>query len=163
AALMLQYQFLRLPAGDVAESLIFLGRLGLLIPGRPAPVLREGVLTEGYTTTEPIAFLREFRHHLGRMNRVLSPLGRTRVSPRALRDFLVTTHEECKLALARYLFSPREVAERIFAQVRQSAGEAVSFHVADTRDEARRQVALLPDFEASIVRALCECQASFWA
>jgi hypothetical protein len=163
AAFMLQQQFLLLPAGEVEESLPLLGHLGLLVPGQAPPRLRQDVLQEGYMTAEPAAFLREFRRHLGRMNRVLRPLGRARVSCRACEDFLLASREDCKVALARYLFSPDEVAERIFSQVRRSAGEAAPFHSRPARKEACQMVAALSRFESGLVRALRKGQDTFWA
>jgi hypothetical protein len=163
ASLILQQQFLRLPAGEVDESLRFLRLLGLMSAGRPTPRIVAGVLKDGYTTTEPAAFLNEFRRHLGRLGRVFAPLGHVRVSPRALLDFLAVSRQDCKLALGRYLFHPDEVAERVFAQVRRSSGEPIPFNYTLTDGEACRKLTLLPGYEAGLVRALREASETFWA
>ena len=162
AVLMLQHQFLCLPGESCDESLAFLGRLGILIDEKPATRLRESILKEGYTTTEPVEFLREFRSHLRRLDRVLAPLRRKRISPSHLRDFLATSRQECKLALARYLFRAEEVTERIFAQLRISAGEPVDLASFPTA-EAKSRLANLPEFEATILQLLGRGSNAFWA
>jgi hypothetical protein len=155
---MLQQQFLRLPAAQAAEAPAFLERLGLLRHGR----LTEEVLKEGYSTTEPSAFLPEFRRHLRRLNPVLALMGRDHVSPSDLWDFLGTASHECRLALLRYLVSPEEVAARVLTRVRTSGGESVRIRYPHVSSEARRRLERLPGFEAVIVRALQETGAAFW-
>jgi hypothetical protein len=162
AALILQQQFLRLPAGETRESLSFLRLLGLLGPGQRSRRIKQDLLKEGYTTTEPAAFLREFRRHLSRLGRVLAPAETRRVLPCALRDFIAASRQECRLSLARYLFRPDEVAERVLAQVRRSAGEPAAFTFPDTDDEARRKIALLPGFEAGLLLALSGRNETLW-
>ncbi len=121
------------------------------------------VLKEGYTTTKPVAFLRQFRRQLRRLDRVLSPLGRGRVTPRALQDFIaISRGESCKLSLARYLFHPDDVAERIRAQVRRSSGESTDFTYIYADEESRRKLSHLPNFEAGLLRALTRDSESFW-
>ena len=121
------------------------------------------VLKEGYTTTKPVAFLRQFRHQLRRLDRVLSPLGRGRVTPRALQDFIaIARAESCKLSLARYLFHPDDVAERIRAQVRRSSGESTDFTYIYADEESRRKLSHLANFEAGLLRALTRDSESFW-
>ena len=116
AALMLQQQFLRLPAKDLHESWAFLRSLGLLSCESAEGLVSGDVLKDGYTTTRPVAFLEQFRRQLRRFRRVVSPIGRDPVTARAMHDFIaISRRENCKLSLGRYLFHPDEVAERIRA------------------------------------------------
>ena len=86
ATLMLQEHLLSLPAGNLAEFRVVLGRLGLAVardgrmPGR--------VLKEGYSRRDLPGFVREFRRRLARpggdpVSRQLAyhPGGRPRVLP----------------------------------------------------------------------------------
>jgi hypothetical protein len=162
AALMLQQQFLCLPDDRVDLSLAFLGKLGLLSTEQPAIRLRESVLKEGYTTTVPDGFLREFRRRLRRLNRVVAPIRRTRITPRLFRDFLAISRHECNLALARYLFGADEVAQRIFAQVRIASGEPVYPERPVASAEAKMRLGNLPDFERAIMRSIGAKFNTYW-
>ncbi len=163
AALLLEQQFLRLPPGEIGESLAFLDLIGLLNHERAEPEVIRDVLNEGYTTTRPIAFLRQLRRRLRRLNRVLAPLRVDPVTPRALEDLIaVARRESCKLSLARYLFEPDEVAEQIRSQVRPSPGESAPFTYIYATEECRRKLSLLPSFEAGLLRALGRESETFW-
>ncbi len=163
AAMMLHQQFLHLSADDVDESLRFLGWMGLLGIGESADRIRDGVLKEGYTSTEPMAFLVEFRRHMERLGRVLSPIGLRRVTSRAIRDFVATSRDECcKISLARYLFRPDEVAGEILSRVRRSTGESAPFNYAYAFEESYRKLSSLPYFEAGLLEALCDRGETFW-
>jgi hypothetical protein len=162
AALLLQGQLLRIPPRDLAELELWLSRLELKAAG--VDRVRESVLAEGYTTTEPRGFVRELRRRLSRARRVLDRLQESRTTPGALRDFLAYARQECKLDLARYLFHPEEVAERILSQVRTSRGmpspfPEQPFHI---REEAQRAFSALPDYEARILRRLGQGHRIFW-
>jgi hypothetical protein len=162
AALMLQHQFLCLPTSRLDESLRFLELLGLLDRRGATPRLKDLVLEEGYTTTEPRRFLVEFRRHLGRVGRVLARLKSRSVSRRDVRDFIAASRQECCLSLARYLFQPDAVAERIWGQVRRSAGESVSSVPSCVAAEAQRQLARLPRLERGLVRSLMATRETYW-
>lgn len=96
----------------------FLGELGLLVKAR----VRESVLREGYTTTEPGPFAMELRTRLGRLDRIHCRIDGWGTRPEALRDFIHVAGLDCKLTLASYLFQPEETALRIIEQVRTSPG-----------------------------------------
>jgi hypothetical protein len=163
AALSLQHQFLCLPTHRFDESVLFLDRLGLLSDKKSSVRLKESVLKEGYTTTQPDRFLREFRRHLRRLDRVLAPMRRRRLSPSRFRDFLAVSRAECKLSLARYLFRDDEVAQRIYSQVRVANGEPMDHNRLCPSAEAARRLALLPDFEGAIMRSLSAGFKTYWA
>ena len=164
AALMLQRQMLRLAAKDLAKLDGLLARLGLKEPGVDRP-LREGVLAEGYTRRDLPGFARELRQRLARARRVFDGVQGPRTSPAALRSFLAFARRECKLALARYLFTPEEVVGRILTQVRLSSGMPNPYpgsrpHV---EAEAQRRLDRLPAYEAAILRLLAGSFCIYWA
>jgi hypothetical protein len=162
ASLMLQAQLLTLAHWPTDEALHVLGRLGLLDPSRPSDRLSRSVLKEGYTTTEPSGFLREFRRRLKRLSRVVDPMIGATVSARALRDFIAASRQDCHLPVSRYLFTPEEVAERVRASVRCSSGEPVAPKYSWIVEEARRVLDALPDFEAGVLRSLVHGSETFW-
>jgi hypothetical protein len=165
AALMLQSQVLRLSPRAQAEFGRLCERLGLREPG--AERIRDSVLTEGFTTTEPRAFARQLRVRLARGESVLAPLWSGKATPTtstALRDFLAYARRECRLDLARYLFTPAEVVERILTQLTSSRGAPHPFPQkhAYIREEARRAFAGLPAYEAEILQRLGAGHRIFW-
>src|SRR5262249_60401171 len=129
-----------------SRFLVLLGRLGLLAPGGKA--VAERVLAEGYSAkaTEVSRFARQLRRRLARSGPVLRPLRARSVPARAWRDFLHLARQECKLALARYLFSPEEVVERIQDQIRRSSGAERDFAYGRpyVGEETDRALARLP-------------------
>ena len=158
---MLQQQVLRLPEsrfGDLAELLV---RLGLL---DASGAVRASVLAEGFSTTEPRAFASELRCRLARAEPAFRGLRGRDTSREAWRRFLALARSERKLALARYLFTPREVAERMLGRLRSSRGLEHPF--TSGRDyveqETDRALALLPPYEAQIVDLLCRGSAVRW-
>jgi hypothetical protein len=172
AALMLHRQALLIPPADLAEHDALFVLLGLAAgPARP---LAPRLLTEGFTTTEPRRFVREFRAWLARGRwwfRDLRGLPGRRGLPgvpplpaAALRAFAANSRDECRLPLARYLFSAQEVVERIAGEVRTSRGVATPLALAGGRAAAQAERALsrLPAYEAAIARALCEAALVYW-
>lgn len=131
AALLLQGQMLRIPARNLAEVRLLLEAAG--------------------ADAEP----REVRRRLSGASGVLDGLQRKRTAG-ALRDVLLYARKECKLVLARYLFGPEEVAERILAQVRTSRGVPSPFAETPShiREEAQRALSALPEYEARILDRL---------
>ena len=163
AVLMLENQLLKLAPDDAGEWNLLLTRLGLKTSNGPA--VRASVLKEGYTTTEPRGFVAELRRRLARLERVHERACAPAVSRDALLDFASLSRRECKLSLARYLFTPEEVVGRILALVRTSKGVADidPFMPAYVADEAAHALAVwLPDYEAQILRALCETAWVYW-
>lgn len=162
AALMLEGQLLKLSADDLEEFDLVFTRLGLKsADGRE---MHASVLKEGYTTTSLRDFVVEFGRRLGRLGRIHAPVSAGRVSPGALRDFIRTARRECKISVARYLFGPGEVVERVLTQLRSSRGVPDSDHLGNAHVgvEASRAVDLLPHYEAEILRRLCEVPAVYW-
>lgn len=168
AALMLQCLALRMPRaelGGLGELDQFCVALGLKdVAGVDLP-LSERVLAEGFTTTALAGFGRELRRRLGRAAPVWRRLRGRATSEAAWRDFLAFARSECRLALARYLFSPAEVVERVRGLVRVSRGVADPFPAEPdyVPEEAAAAVAALPPYEAEICKLLLAGSPIYWS
>jgi hypothetical protein len=162
AALMLHRQVLLIPRHDLAAHDALFLRLGLKpAPGRP---LAPWLLTEGFTTTEPRGFVRELRAWLARGRRWFRHLRGAATSKAALRAFVAAARNESRLPLARYLFAPDAVVERIAGQLRLSRGVESPLWMAGplAAAEGQRALSRLPRYEAAIARALCEPSLVYW-
>ena len=148
AALMLQEQVLRLRTKDDGEMLALLGRLSLLTP-------------DGEAAVDPRRFARQLRRRLARAEPLLGRLRSRPVPAEAWSDFFQLAERECKLPLARYLFSAAEVAERIFDQLRVSHGVERDFAAGRpyVQRETERALRQLPAYEAEIFERLA---ADWW-
>ncbi|HKQ50937.1 MAG TPA: hypothetical protein VJT74_01120, partial [Pyrinomonadaceae bacterium] len=164
AVLMLEHQLLKLAPDRIDEYDLLLTRLNLK-PAHGARVpLFASVLKEGYTTTALAGFVQELRRRLARLARVHERIKGPRTTGPALRDFLELSRRECKLTLARYVFSPEEVVARILKQVEVSGG-VKDINVEQPRHvegEVARSLAALPDFEAAILKKLCAESNVYW-
>ena len=161
ALLMLHHQLSILPEGNLEEFEFVLTRIGIKEAGLP---VSDSLLKEGYTTKELSGFAAEFKRRLGRNNRVTRLIKGESTSAAAVKEFIHLSRHECRLLLARYLWTPEEVVERILEQVLLSRGAK------DTRpmrhpyaeQEAERTLANLPDFESQIVMRLQRLSKIFW-
>lgn len=162
AALMLENQLLKLAPDDLAELDLIFVRLGLKAAG--GGEIARSVLREGYTTRRPAGFAAEFRRRLERLGRVHARLRGAKTPPAALRDFLNLSKRECKITVARYLFTPEEVVRRIVGQLRLSRGVPDLDHNEPlfVGEEMARAVALLPDYEAEILKRLGTEPVIYW-
>jgi hypothetical protein len=162
AALMLHRQVLLIPPRDLAAHDAVLVRLGLK-PGPDRP-LASWLLAEGFTTTEPRGFVRELRAWLARGRRWFRGLRGAATSEAAWRAFAAAARHESRLPLARHLFSPSAVVERIAGQLRLSRGVESPLWMAGplAAAEAERALASLPRYEAAIARALREPSLVYW-
>ncbi|HWT03201.1 MAG TPA: hypothetical protein VN256_23315 [Pyrinomonadaceae bacterium] len=164
AVLMLEHQMLKLGPDQIDEYDLLLTRLGLK-PSVGADIsLSASVLKEGFTTTELRRFVPELRRRLERLDRVHARLKGRRSSELALSDFVELSRRECKLTLARYVFSPDEVVARVLKQMQVSEG-VKDLNVDEPRHvegEVRRSLAVLPDYEAAILKRLCESSNVYW-
>ena len=105
AVLMLEHQVLKISARSLNDFDFILTELKLK--------LSSSLLKEGYTTTNLRKFIPEFRRKLQRHDHVHAKIEGWRTSNAALEDFLELSRSDCKLSLARYLFTAHEVAEKI--------------------------------------------------
>ena len=120
AVLMLEHHVLLLWEQKklTSESQSLLTSLGLLSQG----TIRKTVLDEGFSTTDPADFVAELHNRLLRLNHVHMGICGLETEPEKLLDFIYVSRRPCKLSLARYLFDPDEVADRILDEVRSSNG-----------------------------------------
>src|ERR1700686_3965722 len=122
AVLMLEHQVLKLPPNKLDVFDFLFTQLNL----KKAPGLNKAivssVLKEGYSTTDLRHFIPEFRSKLERLNYVHHKIRGRRTSDTGLRDFIKLSRLDCKLSLARYLFTAAEVANPILSQLQVKDG-----------------------------------------
>ena len=163
ATLLAEHQILKLRAEDVETFDAIFVALDLKQPGLERAIT-SAVLKEGYSTTELRGFIGEFQRKLSRLNRVHRKLHRKKANDAGVREFIELSRRECKLTLARYVFTPEEVVDRVLQQVRVSEG-VQDVDVSQPRylgTEITRVLSRLPEFEARILRRLCEGTRIFW-
>jgi len=163
AVLMLEHQVLKLQPDNLEAFDYLLAELKLKAPG-VANKLSAAVLKEGYSTTEFRPFINEFQRRLARLGRVHQKIRGRTTSAAALNEFVGVSRSECKLTLARYLFTPEEVVDRIVRQIRITDGiKDLDVNQARFIDaETQRATAALPEYEAAILRRLCEGPKIYW-
>lgn len=164
AVLMLEHQILKLDPDKLDQFDFLLTQLQL----KPAAGLSIGVvssvLREGYSTTELRPFVNEFRTRLARLNRVHDQIRGSGTSDQALREFIGVSRQECKLTLARYLFSPEQIVREIMRQLRVSDGirDLDTSEPGRVGSEMKRAMTLLPDLEAKVLKRLYERSDVYW-
>ncbi|MCI0590521.1 MAG: hypothetical protein L0Y67_02785 [Gammaproteobacteria bacterium] len=161
---MLEHQILRLQPDNLDQFDFLLTQLKL----KQAPGLNQriviSVLREGFSTTNLYHFIPEFRRKLARLNRVHDKIrGRTTSAP-ALGDFIELSQRDCKLSLARYLLTPEEVVDEILKllQVTEGVRDLDISQPPFVENEMARAINLMPDFEAGILKILCENSNIYW-
>lgn len=163
ATLLAEHQILKLRAGDLeAFDAIFVA-LNLKQPGIERAV-SASVLKEGYSTTDLRGFIIEFQRRLSRLDRVHRKMHGKKSHDAEVREFVQLARRECKLTLARYLFTPEEIVERVLKQVRVSEG-VKDIDVARPRyvdAELAHALKRLPDFEARILQLLSQSAKIYW-
>jgi hypothetical protein len=164
AALMLENQVLKLSPDNTGEFDFLLVQLGLKSAPGKSYEISDSVLKEGYSTTHLCRFVLELRRKLERLNRVHEKLAGVRTSQRALQDFINLSKCDCKISLARYLFRPEEVVERIVRQLKTSRGVPdIDYDQPSYVDgEVAYILDLLPAYEAQILRGLCQSPIVYW-
>lgn len=164
AVLMLENQVLKLDPKSLDDFDFLFVNLGLKQSLGPKQPLRNSLLKEGYSTTVLAQFIPEFRSRLQRLQRVHEGIRGKNTTETALENFLHLSKRDCKLTLARYLFTPEEVVEEILRQLRVTGGiRDLNVHQPRFVDqESRRAMESLPDFEAEILKKLCESSNVYW-
>ena len=164
AILMAEHQILKLRPDNLAVFDFIFTELKLKAPGLDHD-LNPAVLKDGYSTTELRAFAVEFQRKLARLNRVHDRIRGRRTSAAALREFVELSRNECKLTLARYLFTPEEVVDRIVKQIDITDGTPdLDLNQPRFIDaEITHALKGLPNYEAAILRCLCEGPKVYWA
>ncbi|HJY27014.1 MAG TPA: hypothetical protein VJ306_03180 [Pyrinomonadaceae bacterium] len=160
AVLMLEHQVLKLPSDNLEAFDSLFGELKLKGEHGLSPEL----LKEGYSSTELRPFVNEFQRRLARLDRVHREIRGRKTLPAALDEFVAVSRSECKLTLARYLFTPEEVVDRIVRQIRHTDGvkDLDVNQELFIGAEMERALSRLPNFEAAIMRMLCRGPKSYW-
>ena len=162
AVLMLEHQILKLQPDDLKNFDFILTQLRLKHNSKGELV--SSLLKEGYSTTNVLKFIPEFRNRLQRLSRVHQKIKGNTTSVVALRDFIELSRQPCKLTLARYLFTPEEIVGEIFRELQISEG-LVDFDLYEPefiKGEIAHATELLPDFEARILKRLCATSDIYW-
>ena len=163
AMLLAEHQILKLHAGDLETFDAIFVALNLKQPGVERAI-SDSVLKEGYSTTELPGFIVEFQRRLSRLNRVHRKMHGKKSCDDDVREFIQLARRDCKLTLARYLFTPDEIVERVLKQVRVSEGvrdiDVERPRYVDT--ELSHVMSRLPDFEARILQLLGQSARIYW-
>jgi hypothetical protein len=163
AMLLAEHQILKFRADDLETFDAIFVALNLKQPGVERSI-SASVLKEGYSTIELRGFIIEFQRRLSRLNRVHRKMHGKKSYDDDVREFIQLARRDCKLTLARYLFTPDEVVERVLKQVRVSEGVR-DIDVARPRyidTELSHVLSRLPDFEARILQLLSQSAKIYW-
>jgi hypothetical protein len=163
ATLLAEQRILKLRPDDLESFDAIIVALNLKQPGLDR-ALTADVLKQGYTTTELRGFIVELQRKLSRLDRVHRKMHRHNIDAAAVRDFIALARRDCKLTLARYVFTPEEIVDRVLKQVRVSEG-LTDVDVARPRfieTELSHVWRSLPEYEARILRGLCEGTKIYW-
>jgi hypothetical protein len=160
ATLMLQEHLLSLPASNTPEFKIVLENLGLEVASDGKVPL--GVLKEGYSCRDLPRFVREFRRRLARPRSAVRPRSSKRITTANVWEFAQQSRQECKLALARYMFHAEEVVARVYQHVQRSAGIHIASNDLLWQDETDRLTETLPEYEAAILRMFQSTSKVYW-
>ena len=164
AILMLEHQILKLEPGNLNECDFLLTQLNLKQALGPNHEIVSSVLREGYSTTDFLQFFSQLRRKLARLNRVHDRIRGRSTSVTAIREFIELSRRDCKLALARYLITPEEIANEILRQLQVTDGVSDIDTSSEPFAEAEmmRVANSLPDFEANILKRLCKDARVYW-
>lgn len=164
AILMLEHQVLKLSTNQAEEFDFLLTQLNLKATTGVHLNVNDSVLREGYTTTELGGFIVELRRKLERLKWVHDKIRGRRTSKAGSRAFVHLSQQDCKLSLARYLFTPEEVANQITRQVKLTEGviSLTPAHHPYTEEESAHVLSHLPDFENKILCLLRDASKILW-
>jgi hypothetical protein len=164
AVLMLEHQTLKIHPDNLDEFDFLLTQLNLKkTPARNSGIV-SSVLKEGYSSTSLRHFIPEFRRRLQRLDRIHAKTRGWRTSDAGLLDFIDLSRRDCKLSLARYLFTAEEVVDEILRQVliTDGAKDLDTSQPLYVGAEVERAMSCLPDYEASILEKLCASSRIYW-
>lgn len=163
ATLMAEHQLLKLHPDDLGEFDSIFTKLNLKEPGLEK-AMAAAILKEGYSTTVLRDFIPEFRRKLSRLNRVHNRIRGGKTTELALREFIELSRRDCKLSLARYLFTADDVISEILEhlQVAEGIRDLDISQPVFVEAEITRYINLLPDFEAGILKRLCAGSKTYW-
>jgi hypothetical protein len=159
ATLMLANQCRHLDPGNEEEFKVLFRNFGIL--SRDGKRMDGGVLSEGYTSTNFAVFISQFLGNLNRFERIHRKIRGPRTTPGALDEFISLSLEPCKLTLARYLFTPAEVVNRLLAPMNLSSGVPGPM-TAEGEREAKRGLSSVPKYEREIFQGLASPGWAYW-
>ena len=160
---MAEHQVLQLAPDRLHDFDVLLSELRLKRPGLQHP-LAAPVLKEGYSTTDLRGFVVELLRRLSRLERVHRGIRGKRTSDAAIREFVELSRRDCKLTLARYVFTPDDVIREIVRRLRVTDGVR-DVDLAQPRyldAEIKHNLAMLPDYELGILQRLCAGSKVYW-
>jgi hypothetical protein len=159
--LLLEHQVLKLHPDNLAEFKLLFESLNLKANNNR---VNKSVLLEGYSSTDIRQFTLELRRKLARLNRVHEKIQAPNTSESDWHEFIKVSQEDCKLSLARYLFTADEVVDEILdrLQITDGVRDLDPEEPRYMAEETSRALALLPDYEATILRRLCETANVYW-
>jgi hypothetical protein len=163
ATLMAENQILQLQPGQLQEFDALFSELRLKQPGWHNPIA-SSVLKEGYSTTEPGRFVVEFLRRLARTERVQQNIRGRRTTNKAVHEFIEYSRRDCRLTLARYLFTPDDVMREVLRHLTVTDGVR-DVDVSQPRyidAEIKHNFSMLPDYEAEILQRLCAAAKVYW-
>ena len=160
ATLMLANQCRRLDPGSEEEFKFLFRKLGILSPD--GKQMDECVRPEGYTSTDFKPFIAQFLGNLNRLARIHRKVQGQRTTPQALEEFICLSRESWKLALARYLFTPGEVVDRLLDRLNLSSGVKGPM-TSEGEREAEHCLSRLASYEKKIFRLLANSACVYWA
>src|ERR1044072_732295 len=163
ATLVLENQVLKIDPEDLDTFDSLFVQLALKQRGRKNS-LNKSVLKEGYTSNDLRRFVPEFRRRLERLAWIHDRIEGKQTSHAVLRDFFSVSRQHCKLTLARYLCTPQEIVAEIVRQIDNSDGvrDVDLTEIKTIKDEIKRSIELLPDFEGEILRRLSQNGRIYW-
>lgn len=164
AVLMLEHTLLKLDPDNLDEFDVLFTQLNLKQAlGLNEPMVGS-VRKEGYSTTRLSDFIPEFLRRLGRMNHLHAKIRGRQTPTSAAIDFIEASGRDCKLTLARYLFTPDEVVDEILRLVQVSGGvkDLDTSQPSLVDKEMTRALNFLPDYEGRILQRLCETCNIYW-
>jgi len=168
ATLMAEHQILKLGPDQLDEFDGVFRELRLKRPGIQNPIAAS-VLRESYSTTEFRLFCAEFLRRLARNDRVHRRIDAACGSRKAAREdavgeFIEHSRRDCRLTLARYLFTPDDVIREVLRHLTVTDGVR-DVDVSQPRfidAEIKHHLAMLPEYEAGILQRLCAGSKVYW-
>jgi len=160
ATLMLANQCLHLDPANEEEFKFLFRKFGIL--SRDGKQMDDCVLPEGYTSADFNVFIPQFLGNLNRLERIHRKIRGLRTTSGALDEFIRLSGEPCKLPLARYLFTPAEVMDRVLDQLNLSSGVRGPM-TSEGEGEAQRCLSKLASYEKEIFRLLADSARVYWA
>ena len=163
ATLMAENQILKLQPEKLNEFDALFSELRLKSPGLHNAIV-SSVLKEGYSTTKLGGFVVEFLGRLARNDRVHRNICAEKTSTRAVDEFIEYARRDCRLTLARYLFTPDDVMRQVLRYLKVTDGVR-DVDVSQPRyidAEIKHNSSMLPDYEAAILRRLCAASKVYW-